>query len=149
MARTANSNFSPLYPSSIKFTITKPIGKSQLHLPEPKRLRDEAHLKFVASQPCMVCDRQPAHAHHLHGLFKGGRQLAYLKVVLLYIIFTLDCVFAKRTYEYFRQKFATNAPIEDNRLVTPFLHYFGHERTTTAMSLPSARSVLACLWRER
>ena len=31
----------------------------------PKRLRDKAHLLFVGSQPCLVCGRQPADAHHL------------------------------------------------------------------------------------
>ena len=41
------------------------IDKSQLALPEPKRLRDKAHLKFVASQPCLVCGRQPSDPHHL------------------------------------------------------------------------------------
>lgn len=32
---------------------------------QPKRLRDKAHLKFVASQPCLVCGRQPSGPHHL------------------------------------------------------------------------------------
>jgi hypothetical protein len=41
------------------------IDKSQLKRSEPKRLRDSAHLKFVTAQPCMVCGRQPSHAHHL------------------------------------------------------------------------------------
>jgi DNA recombination protein Rad52 len=41
------------------------IDKSQLTIAEPKRLRDKAHLKFVASQPCLVCGRQPSDPHHL------------------------------------------------------------------------------------
>jgi hypothetical protein len=41
------------------------IDKSSLTLAEPKRLRDKAHLKFVASQSCLVCDRQPSDPHHL------------------------------------------------------------------------------------
>ncbi len=41
------------------------IDKSVLTLAEPKRLRDKAHLKFVASQPCLVCGRQPSDPHHL------------------------------------------------------------------------------------
>jgi len=41
------------------------IDKSELAIPEPKRLRDKAHLKFVASQPCIVCGRQPSDPHHL------------------------------------------------------------------------------------
>jgi DNA recombination protein Rad52 len=41
------------------------IDKSELVIAEPKRLRDKAHLKFVASQPCLVCGRQPSDPHHL------------------------------------------------------------------------------------
>lgn len=41
------------------------IDKSVLHIGEPKRLRDKAHLKFVATQPCLICGRQPSDAHHL------------------------------------------------------------------------------------
>jgi hypothetical protein len=48
---------SPLLPA--------PIDKSRLALSEPKRLRNKAHLKFVASQPCLVCGRQPSDPHHL------------------------------------------------------------------------------------
>ncbi|MFY9819594.1 MAG: Rad52/Rad22 family DNA repair protein [Pseudolabrys sp.] len=41
------------------------IDKSVLALAEPKRRRDKAHLRFVASQPCLVCGRQPSDPHHL------------------------------------------------------------------------------------
>ena len=41
------------------------IDKSVLALAEPKRLRDKGHLRFVASQPCLVCGRQPSDPHHL------------------------------------------------------------------------------------
>ena len=41
------------------------IDKSKLTLGEPRRLRNKAHLNFVASQPCLVCGRSPADAHHL------------------------------------------------------------------------------------
>jgi hypothetical protein len=41
------------------------IDKSLLTIAEPKRLRDKAHLGFVASQPCLVCGRQPSDPHHL------------------------------------------------------------------------------------
>jgi hypothetical protein len=34
-------------------------------LSEPRRYRDRAHLEFVASQPCLLCGRQPSDAHHL------------------------------------------------------------------------------------
>jgi hypothetical protein len=32
---------------------------------KPVRERDRYHLKFVSSQPCLVCDRTPSDAHHL------------------------------------------------------------------------------------
>lgn len=53
------------------------IDKSQLAIAEPKRLRDKAHLKFVATQPCVVCGRQPCDPHHLR--FAQPRAIA-LKV---------------------------------------------------------------------
>ncbi len=52
----------PLAPADL---VPGPIDKSKLTLAEPKRLRDKAHLKFVASQPCLVCGRQPSDPHHL------------------------------------------------------------------------------------
>ncbi len=41
------------------------IDKSVLTIAEPRRLRDKAHLRFVASQPCLICGRQPSDPHHL------------------------------------------------------------------------------------
>ena len=41
------------------------IDKSVLAISEPRRYRDKAHLKFVASHPCLICERSPADAHHL------------------------------------------------------------------------------------
>ena len=41
------------------------IDKSLLTIGEPKRLRSKQHLKFVASQPCTICGRSPAQAHHV------------------------------------------------------------------------------------
>jgi hypothetical protein len=41
------------------------IDKSVLTLSEPKRRRDKSHLRFVASQPCLVCGRHPSDPHHL------------------------------------------------------------------------------------
>ena len=32
---------------------------------KPVRERDREHLKFVASQPCLVCGRTPSDAHHI------------------------------------------------------------------------------------
>src|SRR6478609_7760908 len=54
----------PLAPSVAQLPPIK-IDKSKLTIAEPKRLRDKAHLKFVASQPCLVCGRQPSDPHHL------------------------------------------------------------------------------------
>ena len=33
--------------------------------PEPRRVRDREHVKFVAGQPCLVCGRRPADPHDL------------------------------------------------------------------------------------
>jgi hypothetical protein len=41
------------------------IDKTELTIGELRRHRDKGHLKFVASQPCLVCGRSPADAHHL------------------------------------------------------------------------------------
>jgi len=41
------------------------IDKSALTLSEPRRVRDKAHVRFVAKQPCLICGRQPSDAHHL------------------------------------------------------------------------------------
>jgi hypothetical protein len=41
------------------------VDKTGLPLSEPRRYRDRAHLEFVASQPCLLCGRQPSDAHHL------------------------------------------------------------------------------------
>ena len=62
--RSHKSSGPPLVPAEPNLT-PRPIDKSQLMIAEPKRLRDKAHLKFVAAQPCLVCGRQPADPHHL------------------------------------------------------------------------------------
>jgi hypothetical protein len=41
------------------------IDKSELAHPEPRRVRDKDHLRFVSTQPCLICGRTPADAHHL------------------------------------------------------------------------------------
>ena len=43
----------------------KAVDKSALALPAPRRIRDRDHVKFVAQNPCLICGRQPADAHHL------------------------------------------------------------------------------------
>ena len=41
------------------------VNKTVLALPVPRRIRDPEHVKSVAKQPCLVCGRRPADAHHL------------------------------------------------------------------------------------
>jgi hypothetical protein len=41
------------------------IDKSQLAIAQPRRLRDKTHLRFLVSQPCVICERQPSDPHHL------------------------------------------------------------------------------------
>jgi ERF superfamily len=41
------------------------VDKSALPLPAPRRIRDREHVKSVAKQPCLICGRRPADAHHL------------------------------------------------------------------------------------
>ena len=41
------------------------IDKSTLAFPEPPRVRDKDHLRFVASQPCLLCSVTPSDAHHI------------------------------------------------------------------------------------
>jgi hypothetical protein len=43
----------------------RPIDKSALVMPEPRRLRDRDHVRSVAQHPCLICGRRPADAHHL------------------------------------------------------------------------------------
>jgi len=41
------------------------VNKTVLTLPVARRIRDREHVKSVAKQPCLVCGRHPADAHHL------------------------------------------------------------------------------------
>jgi hypothetical protein len=41
------------------------LDKSLLTISEIRRRRDKRHLRFVAMQPCLVCERLPCDAHHL------------------------------------------------------------------------------------
>jgi hypothetical protein len=41
------------------------IEKSALAFPEPRRIRDPDHVRYVAKQACLICGRQPSDAHHL------------------------------------------------------------------------------------
>jgi hypothetical protein len=41
------------------------VNKTVLTLPVLRRIRDREHVKSVAKQPCLVCGRHPADAHHI------------------------------------------------------------------------------------
>ena len=49
----------------IKPTSAESIDKSELAYPEPRRVRDREHVRFVAKQPCLICGRKPSDPHHL------------------------------------------------------------------------------------
>ena len=48
------------------------IDKAALTIGTERRLRDRDHLLRVAHQPCLICGRQPSHAHHLTFAQKRG-----------------------------------------------------------------------------
>jgi hypothetical protein len=56
-------------------TIRTKIDKSVLTFGEPKRIRSKQHLRFVASQPCLICGRSPSHAHHIRYAQSKGLSL--------------------------------------------------------------------------
>jgi ERF superfamily len=56
-------------------TRSEAIDKSALTLPEPRRIRDRDHVKFVAQQPCLICGRSPSDAHHVR--FAQSRALGH------------------------------------------------------------------------
>jgi hypothetical protein len=41
------------------------IDKSEPVHPKSRRIRDKDHLRFVSTQPCLICGRTPADSHHL------------------------------------------------------------------------------------
>jgi hypothetical protein len=50
---------------SIRMPGSASVDKSHLPYPEPRRIRDRDHVRFVARQPCLICGRRPADPHHL------------------------------------------------------------------------------------
>jgi hypothetical protein len=44
---------------SIRTSVAESVDKSQLSHPEPRRLRDRAHVRFVAKQACLICGAFP------------------------------------------------------------------------------------------
>jgi hypothetical protein len=63
----ANSPKCEASPQPIEQSQPRPavVNKSALVLPAPRRIRDREHVKSVAKQPCLICGRLPADAHHL------------------------------------------------------------------------------------
>ncbi len=59
-ARASSETRGPNPPSS-RLT----VGRDSPFLPEPRRVRDRDHVRYVAKQPCLVCGRRPSDAHHL------------------------------------------------------------------------------------
>lgn len=58
---SADASIAPASPQPMQ----SKIDKSVLTISEPKRHRDKAHLRFVGSQPCLVCGQHPSDPHHL------------------------------------------------------------------------------------
>ena len=53
-------------------------ARSRLPFPKQMRVRNKEHLRYVARQPCLICGRQPTHAHHLR--FAQGPRALGVKV---------------------------------------------------------------------
>jgi hypothetical protein len=66
VALTANEPFlSPVENPPFDPPLSKPnVGRRRLPA-KAIRLRDKEHCKYVATQPCVICGRTPAEAHHL------------------------------------------------------------------------------------
>ncbi len=43
----------------------RPSTRALSRISEPHRVRDKEHLRFVASQPCLLCSATPSDAHHV------------------------------------------------------------------------------------
>jgi hypothetical protein len=62
----ANGSGKPHQQSQHPSTSTRRrIDKGALALPEPRRLRDRDHLRYVAQHACLICGRTPCDPHHL------------------------------------------------------------------------------------
>jgi hypothetical protein len=51
---------------------TDPGDQAVFVISKPVRERDREHLRFVASQPCLVCGRTPSDAHHIKFAEQGA-----------------------------------------------------------------------------
>jgi hypothetical protein len=45
--------------------LTTRARQERVQLPEPRRVRDRVHVKFVATHPCLICGRRPVDVHHI------------------------------------------------------------------------------------
>jgi hypothetical protein len=63
----ANSTSGEVAPARLATTglPAKAIDESELVRPNSRRIRDKDHLRFVSTQPCLICGRTPADPHHL------------------------------------------------------------------------------------
>jgi hypothetical protein len=65
-SRANGSDHQRRIPDAVSPKAARPkIDKSVLAFGEPKRIRCKEHLRFVATQPCLICGRSPSHAHHV------------------------------------------------------------------------------------
>ena len=64
MAATSGLTGTPHVVIAEAFNSTR-IDKGALSFPEPRRIRDRQHVKYVAGRPCLICGRRPSDAHHL------------------------------------------------------------------------------------
>jgi hypothetical protein len=65
VAPTAGSHKGVVIPAGPNDEAPNGIDKSVLSISEPRRHRNKAHLRYVASQACLVCGREPSDPHHL------------------------------------------------------------------------------------
>ena len=71
----ANGSGHPSVAGTPAKPVSPQIDKSILTFGEPKRIRCKEHLRFVASQPCLICGRAPSHAHHVRYAQSKGLSL--------------------------------------------------------------------------
>jgi ERF superfamily len=55
----------PKAPKADKSPPSSKIDKGVLWFAVQRRIRDRDHVRYVATQPCLICGRQPVDAHHL------------------------------------------------------------------------------------
>jgi hypothetical protein len=59
------SSVAPAPEAAKPIVISEPITRRRVVAEKTIRLRDKQHRRFVAAQPCLICGRSPADAHHL------------------------------------------------------------------------------------